>query len=51
VTELLSNQSLRAEMGTRGRAVIDRNRGALEKLMLLIDSLLDSEWQRPKANE
>jgi len=51
VTELLSNQSLRAEMGKRGRAVIDRNRGALEKLMLLIDSLLDSEWQRPKANE
>ena len=40
VTELLSNQPLRVEMGSRGRAAIDRNRGALEKLMRLIDSLL-----------
>jgi len=42
VAELLSDQALRVEMGNRGRAVIDRNRGALEKLMGLIDSLLNS---------
>lgn len=42
VAELLSDQGLRLEMGKRGRAAVDRNRGALEKLMSLIDSLLDS---------
>ncbi len=41
VAELLSNQSLRVGMGHRGRAAIDRNRGALEKLMTLIGSLLE----------
>ena len=40
VTELLSNRMQRMEMGSRGRAAIDRNRGALEKLVRLIDSLL-----------
>jgi len=40
VAELLSDQALRMEMGTRARAALDRNRGALEKLMRLIDSLL-----------
>lgn len=40
VTELLSDQALRMEMGSRGRAAIDRNRGALEKVVRLIDSLL-----------
>jgi hypothetical protein len=29
-------------MGARGRAAVERNRGALEKLMSLISSLLDS---------
>ena len=40
VAELLSNRTLRLEMGSRGRAAIDRNRGALQKLMRLIASLL-----------
>jgi 3-deoxy-D-manno-octulosonic-acid transferase len=40
VAELLSDRARRVEMGKRGRAVIDRNRGALEKLLTLIDSLL-----------
>ena len=40
VAELLSNRALRMEMGSQGRAAIERNRGALEKLMTLIDSLL-----------
>jgi len=40
VTELLADQELRVEMGNRGRAAVDRNRGALEKLLTLIDSLL-----------
>src|SRR5215469_11071625 len=39
VAELLSDQALRSEMGSRGRAAIDRNRGALDKLMRLIDPL------------
>jgi 3-deoxy-D-manno-octulosonic-acid transferase len=40
VAELLSDQARRIEMGNRGRAAVDRNRGALEKLMSLIDPLL-----------
>ena len=40
VAELLSDQTLRKEMGERGRAAVERNRGALEKLLRLIDSLL-----------
>ena len=40
VADLLSNQGMRMEMGARGRAAVDRNRGALEKLLTLIESLL-----------
>jgi len=42
VAELLSDQTLRMEMGERGRAAVERNRGALEKLLRLIDPLLRS---------
>lgn len=42
VAELLSDQARRIEMGNRGRAAVDRNRGALEKLMSLIDPLLET---------
>jgi 3-deoxy-D-manno-octulosonic-acid transferase len=41
VAELLSDQARRMEMGNRGRAAVDRNRGALEKLMHLIAPLLE----------
>lgn len=41
VAELLADQELRLEMGNRGRAAVDRNRGALEKVLALIASLLD----------
>ncbi len=41
VAELLSDQALRLEMGARGRAAVERNRGALEKLMHLIAPLLE----------
>jgi 3-deoxy-D-manno-octulosonic-acid transferase len=40
VALLLSDPALRAQMGERGRAAVDRNRGALRKLMALIGSLL-----------
>jgi 3-deoxy-D-manno-octulosonic-acid transferase len=40
VVELLADQTLRAEMGERGRAAVERNRGALEKLMTLVTSLM-----------
>jgi 3-deoxy-D-manno-octulosonic-acid transferase len=40
VAELLTGQALREEMGNRGRAAVERNRGALEKLLRLIDPLL-----------
>jgi 3-deoxy-D-manno-octulosonic-acid transferase len=40
VTELFSSPPLRAEIGERGRAAIERNRGALEKLLHLIAPLL-----------
>ncbi|MFZ0551146.1 MAG: lipid IV(A) 3-deoxy-D-manno-octulosonic acid transferase [Steroidobacteraceae bacterium] len=42
VTELLSDQTLRMEMGERGRAAVERNRGALQKLMHLVASLLEA---------
>ncbi|HEX4266989.1 MAG TPA: lipid IV(A) 3-deoxy-D-manno-octulosonic acid transferase [Steroidobacteraceae bacterium] len=41
VTELLSDKALRMDMGARGLAAVERNRGALEKLMSLIASLTD----------
>jgi 3-deoxy-D-manno-octulosonic-acid transferase len=41
VAELLSDQALREEMGNRGRAAVDRNRGALEKLLHLVTPLLE----------
>ena len=41
VAELLSEQTLRMEMGERGRAAVERNRGALEKLMTLVASLMN----------
>lgn len=40
VAALLSDRPLRLEMGERGRAAVDRNRGALEKLLHLVDGLL-----------
>lgn len=40
VSELLSDQPVRMRMGSSGRAAVERNRGALEKLMALIASLL-----------
>ena len=40
VAELLSDQALRLEMGERGRAAVERNRGALEKLMTLVAALI-----------
>ena len=42
VAALLSDQALRMEIGNRGRAAVDRNRGALDKLMGLVESLLES---------
>lgn len=42
VAELLADQATRVAMGSRGRTAVERNRGALEKLMRLIDSLLSS---------
>jgi hypothetical protein len=42
VAELLSDRTLRMEMGAHGRAAVERNRGALEKLMRLVESLLCS---------
>jgi 3-deoxy-D-manno-octulosonic-acid transferase len=41
VTELFSSPTLRADMGQRGRAAVERNRGALEKLLHLIEPLLN----------
>jgi 3-deoxy-D-manno-octulosonic-acid transferase len=40
VAELLADPSLRKERGNRGRTAVDRNRGALEKLLALIAPLL-----------
>ncbi|HVC31711.1 MAG TPA: 3-deoxy-D-manno-octulosonic acid transferase, partial [Steroidobacteraceae bacterium] len=42
VAGLLADQPRRAQMGNRGREAVDRNRGALEKLLTLIASLLEA---------
>jgi 3-deoxy-D-manno-octulosonic-acid transferase len=41
VAELLGDRALRTDIGSRGRAAVERNRGALEKLLQLIDPLLE----------
>ena len=41
LAELLSNPSLRDDMGNRGVTFIDEHRGALEKNYLLLDALTD----------
>ena len=41
VAELLSDQALREAMGSRGRAAVDGNRGALQKLLHLVTPLLE----------
>jgi 3-deoxy-D-manno-octulosonic-acid transferase len=41
VEQLLGDRALRADIGSRGRAAVERNRGALEKLLQLIDPLLE----------
>ena len=41
VAGLLSDRTRRVAMGELGRAAVDRNRGALQKLMTLIASLLE----------
>ena len=43
VAGLLSDPALRAEMGERGRAAIERNRGALQKLLSLIAQIAGSD--------
>jgi 3-deoxy-D-manno-octulosonic-acid transferase len=40
IAGLLADQPLRMEMGSRARAAVEHNRGALEKLMALIAALL-----------
>jgi len=41
VTALLGDSAARERMGAAGRASVDSNRGALEKLLSLIEPLLD----------
>jgi 3-deoxy-D-manno-octulosonic-acid transferase len=40
VKGLLANGDLRAVMGAAGRSVLDANRGALDRLLMLVDPLL-----------
>jgi len=40
VSELLGNKELRTSMGTAGRGVLDANRGALDRLLRLVNPLL-----------
>lgn len=41
VRDLLGDAALRRSMGAAGRVVLDANRGALERLLKLVDPLLD----------
>jgi len=40
VARLLGDAELRKVMGTAGKAVLDSNRGALDRLLTLVDPLL-----------
>ena len=40
VSELLTDRELAARLGNTGRAVLDENRGALERLLVLLEPLL-----------
>ena len=40
VSELLMNPELAARMGRAGRSVLEENRGALERLLVLLEPLL-----------
>jgi 3-deoxy-D-manno-octulosonic-acid transferase len=50
--ELLGDESLRREVGGRGRSVVQANRGALERLLKLLAPLLepDAEQRRSVAS-
>jgi 3-deoxy-D-manno-octulosonic-acid transferase len=41
VTNLLGDSNLRSVMGAAGKAVLDANRGAIDRLLTLVDPLLD----------
>lgn len=41
VVQLLGDAGLRARIGAAGRAVLDANRGAIDRLLALVDPLLD----------
>jgi 3-deoxy-D-manno-octulosonic-acid transferase len=41
VADLLCSAELRTSMGTAGKAVLDANRGALNRLLTLVDPLLN----------
>jgi 3-deoxy-D-manno-octulosonic-acid transferase len=41
VIELFSQPQQRAAMGDAGRRVVDENRGALDRLLRLVEPLLD----------
>ncbi len=41
VADLLGSAELRTSMGTAGKAVLDANRGALDRLLTLVDPLLN----------
>ncbi len=43
VSELLSDPDGAEQLGNTGRDILDRNRGALERLLVLLDPLLDQE--------
>jgi 3-deoxy-D-manno-octulosonic-acid transferase len=42
VTELLGNEEMRARLGAEGRALIESNRGALDRLLAMLEPLLAS---------
>jgi 3-deoxy-D-manno-octulosonic-acid transferase len=42
ILELAAKPSLRAEMGARGDAIVTANRGALDRVARLIESLLQA---------
>ncbi len=49
VARLLASAEQRARMGERARAVVDENRGALERLLSLLEPLLRAEAPPPAA--
>ena len=48
VQELIENPATARTMGDNGKAVLEQNRGSLERLLVLVEPLLEAEVVKPR---